>query len=142
MSATALATADLPAPFVPLAATLVMPKPRTLAEEVLAAGLNVIPLDRVREYQVRMVRRHEAQTTEHVTFLASWERVDDHAIRSLNPPADVAAAINAARDIPRARVHAERFEADPFVFITRRKGSSGQPETVCFAYWDAPGFRA
>ncbi|MEJ0021404.1 MAG: hypothetical protein WDN47_02345 [Candidatus Doudnabacteria bacterium] len=121
------------APAAPLTRT---PVRLTLEEEVEAAGLRVIPIDRVRAFQARIKREWEAMD---ISYRGDWEKVPDVQITALQPPADIVSDIARASEIPRSQVHAERFKYDPFVFITRRKRGRAT-EVVCFAYWNAPGF--
>jgi hypothetical protein len=103
--------------------------PLTLEEELIARGLTPIPLPEVRRFQNKVRDDWEATSP---NYFGYWERVPDWLVASLEPPADVMRDIERARTIPNSVIYAERFEADPFVFI-RRIGEKGRVERACFA---------
>jgi hypothetical protein len=110
----------------------------TLEEEVRARGLPVIPLEKVERFQRQQVLNLRALSGE-LPVDGHWVRVRENRIIGLNPPDDVMLKVALAMTIPRATLYAQRLETDPFVFVTRRRWL--KRETVCFAYWDAPGFQ-
>ena|SRR5579885_715617 len=126
------------------------PQPQTLEELVLMSGLNVIPLNRVREYQNRLKAEYEAKSTEMFTYCAHWKQIGKlalrNAVRNERIPAEVRTAVRRAWQIPGTFVYAERIlynnrpTPDPFYFVAGIY--NGKFEVVCFAFHDAPGFSA
>lgn len=115
------------------------PKPATLEEELAAMGISVIPLEKVRYYQVQYLKQEKAVgRAEEGAF---W---DEHSVGNYKSfgfiPPGVAKRIAKVETIPGARVSIERFEEDPFVFVSRRE-ENGWSRPCCFDFWDAPGFK-
>lgn len=107
------------------------PVTMTLADEVRALGLRVVPMRRVRIYQKIAVLMGWIITEDHT---ACWERVSALHITALTPPPQITAAIDQVSKIPGATLYAERLLIDPFVFVERAG------EKVCFGYWKTFGF--